>query len=160
MHRVALAALCALTVAACTSGGDHTSAAADLKSRSGSQVTGSVTFTEKDGKVDIIVNAKALSEGKHGVYIQQNPDCSGSNAAGAGKRFKPGGDERAGFVGEVEAGAKGNGSLVATLDKVTVSAGDASLMDRSIVISGDPDNPQLKETFGIVACGVIAPPES
>ena len=159
-YRSALVALSALTVAACSAGGGSDTAAAELKSRSGTQVTGTASFVEKDGKVDIIVNAKALPAGKHGVYIQQNGDCTGSNAAAVGKRFTPGGDERGGVVGDLDAGEKGNASLIVSLEKATVLPGDDSIMGRSIVISADPDNPQLKQTFGIIACGVIGLPES
>jgi len=158
MHRATLVALCALTIAACSPGGGNGSAAARFESRSGTQVTGSASFTEKDGKVDIVLNVKALPAGKHGVYIHEKGDCSGSNAAAVGKRFAPGGEARAGVLGDIEGGDKGNGSLVISLDKITVFPGDSSIMDRSIVISGDPDNPQLKQTFGIIACGVIGVP--
>ncbi len=160
MYRATLAVLCVLTVAACSSSGGNGSAAARFESRSGTQVTGTATFTEKDGKVDIVVNAKALPPGQHGVYIHEKGDCSGSNAAAVGKRFTPGDEARAGVLGNLEGSEKGDASLVISLDKITVFPGDSSIMGRSIVISGDPDTPQLKETFGIIACGLIGLPES
>jgi Cu-Zn family superoxide dismutase len=159
MHRTALIVICALGVVACSQGGGNGSATAKLKSKSGTQVSGTATFTERGGKVEIVVNIRDLPAGKHGVYLQDVGDCTGANAAAVGKRFAPGGDERGGVLGDVEAGESGNASLIASSDKLTVAKGEGSVMGRSIVVSGDPDNPEINETFGIIACGVVGLPE-
>jgi Cu-Zn family superoxide dismutase len=156
MKRSALIAVVALVAAACSQGGGG-AATSRIESKSGTQVTGTATFTEKDGKVDVVLNVKALPPGKHGAYLHEKGDCTGSNAAAVGKRFMPGGAERGGVLGEIVSTGDGSSTLTVTSDAFTVSAGEKSIIGRSVVISGDPDNPALHETFGIIGCGVIEP---
>ena len=155
MQRTIVIVALALAAAACSKGSGK--AVANLEPKSGSQTTGTVTFTDKDGKVEIVIAAKALAPGKHGVYLHEKGDCTGSNAAAVGHRFATADNPHAGDLGDLEVGADGLGNKTITYDKGSVGPGDRSLVNRSIVISVDPDNQALKETFGIVACGVINP---
>jgi Cu-Zn family superoxide dismutase len=155
MQRTILVLAVALCAAACSKGSGK--AVANLEPRSGSQTTGTVTFTDKDGKVEVVVAAKALAPGKHGVYLHEKGDCTGSNASAVGHRFATAEDPHAGDLGDLNVGADGLGNATFTYAKGTVAPGARSLVSRAIVISTDPDNPALKETFGIVACGVISP---
>jgi Cu-Zn family superoxide dismutase len=154
MKRSALFVAIALSAAACSQGGSGI-ASAHLESRSGTQVTGDATFTQTDGTVNVTLTAKALPPGKHGVYIHDVGDCTGSNAAAVGPRFAPGGDKRGGVLGELDSTGDGSTTLTMGAEAFTVKAGDRSVVGRSIVISSDPDNPALDQTFGIIACGVI-----
>jgi Cu-Zn family superoxide dismutase len=152
MHRFILLAV-AISVAACSK--TPTSATANFEPKSGSQITGTATFDEAAGATTIAISAKALSPGKHGVAIHEKGDCTGSNAAAVGNRFQPGGDHDGGFVGELEVGADGMGTLKTSSNKLTVAPGPNSVIGKSIVISGDPANKASLVTFGIVSCGVI-----
>ncbi len=154
-HMIVIAAV--LVAAGCTKAADK--ATAKLEPRSGSQVTGTVTFQEQAGSVEITVEAKGMPPGKHAINVHEKGDCSGSNAAAVGARFSPGGDTKAGALGEIAVGPDGNGTLKVASSKFTVAAGDRSLVGRSIVISGDPQNLASTTTFGIIACGVIELPQ-
>ena len=138
-----------------------------LEPRSGSQVTGTATFTEKDGKVEVVVSAKSLTPGKHGIHIHEKGDCSASDASSAGGHFAPGGGQHAGptdanrhggDLGNLEAGADGSAKLTITTDKLAVGSGDRSIVGRALVIHGDPDDLATQpsgNSGGRVACGVI-----
>jgi len=165
MHRTILIAALALCAAACSRGSRV--ATATLEPRSGSQVTGTATFTESDGKVIVVVNAKSLTPGKHGVHVHEKGDCSASDASSAGGHFAPGGGQHAGptdpkrhagDLGNLEAGGDGAATLTIATDMLTVGAGDHSVVGRSLVIHGDPDDLTTQpsgNSGGRVACGVI-----
>ena len=59
-------------------------------------MTGTVTFTQKDDKVEVVANVKTLSPGKHGIHVHEKGDCSASDASSAGGHFAPGGGQHAG----------------------------------------------------------------
>ena len=166
MHRtIFITALALSTMAACSRA--PRVATVTLEPRSGSQVTGTATFTEKDGKVEVVVNAKSLTPGKHGVHVHDKGDCSASDASSAGPHFAPGGGQHAGptdanrhagDLGNLEAGADGSAKLTITSDKLTVGDGERSVVGRALVIHGDPDDLATQpsgNSGGRVACGVI-----
>jgi Cu-Zn family superoxide dismutase len=165
MHRTILIAALALCAAACSKG--NRVATATLEPRSGSQVTGQGTFTEKGGKVEVVITAKSLTPGKHGVHVHEKGDCSASDASSAGPHFAPGGGQHAGptdpkrhagDLGNLEAGADGSATLTITTDALTVGSGDHSVVDRALIIHGDPDDLTTQpsgNSGGRVACGVI-----
>jgi Cu-Zn family superoxide dismutase len=124
MHRGIPIAALALCVAACTTGNGPTSASATFEPKSGTQVTGTVTFADRTDGTKVVIEVRALPPGKHGVYVHENGDCTGSNAAAVGKRFRPGGDEQASFLGEIEAGPDGSGDLALTSKALAVAAGE------------------------------------
>lgn len=168
MHRTILIAVVVLSAAACTRG--PTPATATLTAKSGSQVTGSATFTEKEGGLDIVVQAKYLTPGKHAVHVHEIGDCSAANASSAGGHFNPGGGSHggpidphrhAGDLGNLDAGADGSGTLKIKTDALTVAPGERSVVGRAIAIHGDGDDfiSQPSGNAGsIVACGVIELP--
>src|SRR5260370_28596740 len=61
-----------------------TKAAAQLESKSGSQVTGMVTFTKVGDEVQVVADIQNLKPGKHGCHIHEKGDCSSADAASAG----------------------------------------------------------------------------
>jgi len=157
MHRIVVIAV-ALVAAACSK--QPTKATATFEPKSGTQVTGTATFDQKDGSLEIVVQAKSLPPGKkHGVALHEKGDCSGSNAAAVGPRLGIGGDNKVGILGDLDAGASGEATLKVASRHFTVSPGDHSVVGRSIVISSDPANPALPTTFGIISCGVIELPK-
>jgi Cu-Zn family superoxide dismutase len=165
MYRTMLIAVLVLAGAGCSKSGG--TAVATLGPSSGTQVTGTATFTEKDGKVEVVIKAKDLSPGKHGVQVHENPDCKSSDASSAGKHFAPGGgvhagptdpNRHAGDLGNLEAGADGSGTLTLTTDKLTVSAGERSVVGHSVIVHSEPDDLKTERVPGAggrIACGVI-----
>src|SRR6266576_2202213 len=66
-----------------------TKAAATLESKSGSQVTGAVTFTKVGDEVQVVADIQGLKPGKHGFHVHEKGDCSAADAASAGGHFNP-----------------------------------------------------------------------
>src|SRR5213082_1559626 len=84
---ISLGMVCALALAA--HGQDVTKATCKLESKSGSQVTGTVTFTKVGDDVQVVADITGLKPGKHGFHIHEKGDCSAADAASAGAHFNP-----------------------------------------------------------------------
>src|SRR5438552_8302218 len=68
---------------------DVTKATATLEPKSGSQVTGTVTFAKSGDEVQVVADVQNLKPGKHGFHIHEKGDCSAADAASAGAHFNP-----------------------------------------------------------------------
>src|SRR5262249_59533145 len=95
-------------------------AAAQLEAKSGSKVTGIVTFTKVGDEVQVVADIQGLKPGKHGFHIHEKGDCSAPDAASAGAHFNPtmkhhGGpntlDHHTGDLGNIEPDASGKAHL-------------------------------------------------
>src|SRR5271169_5710736 len=64
-------------------------AIAVLHPASGSQVTGTVTFTAAGDSVQVVADVTGLTPGKHGFHIHEFGDCSAADASSAGGHFNP-----------------------------------------------------------------------
>src|SRR3984893_1352497 len=64
-------------------------AAAQLEPKSGSQVTGTVTFTKVGDEIQVVADIQNLKPGKHGFHIHEKGDCSAPDASSAGAHFNP-----------------------------------------------------------------------
>src|SRR3989440_2330102 len=84
---ISLGMVCALALAAHAQ--DVTKATCKLESKSGSQVTGTVTFTKVGDDVQVVAEITGLKPGKHGFHIHEKGDCSAPDAASAGAHFNP-----------------------------------------------------------------------
>ena len=144
---------------------DITRASATLESKSGSQVTGTVTFTKTGDEVRVVADIQGLKPGKHGFHIHEKGDCSAADAASAGGHFNPtdqhhGGpataEHHTGDLGNIEADASGKAHLD-WKGKMSLNGPD-SIIGKSIVVHEKEDD--LKSdpagnSGARVACGVI-----
>jgi Cu-Zn family superoxide dismutase len=165
MYRMFMIGALALTVAACSRG--NNAAIATLQPKSGTQVTGTVTFTQQGDKVQVVVNAKSLSPGKHGIHIHEKGDCTASDASSAGAHFAPGGGQHAGptdaghhagDLGNLDADSDGNAMWTITTDSLSIGKGANDIIGKAVIIHGDPDDLKTQpsgNSGGRVACGVI-----
>ena len=165
MHRMIAISILALSIGACSRGNEV--AVATLQPKSGTQVTGTATFTQKGDTLEIVVSAKTLTPGKHGIHVHEKGDCSASDASSAGPHFAPGGGQHAGptdpkrhagDLGNLEAGADGSVTVTITTDVMRLGSGDRDITGRAIVIHGDPDDLTTQpsgNSGGRIACGVI-----
>jgi len=60
-----------------------------MEPKSDSDVSGEVSFVEKDGKVTMIANLSGLSEGEHAIHIHQTADCSAEDGSSTGGHWNP-----------------------------------------------------------------------
>jgi Cu-Zn family superoxide dismutase len=147
---------------------DGAKAEAKLESRSGSTVTGKVTFARKGGSVVMKVTVKGLTPGEHAIHLHDKGDCSAPDAASAGGHWNPTSEEHGkwghapfhhGDIGNLVADAKGNAKL--TLQSELWTIGDGSPHDvvgHAVIVHEKVDDFTTQPTGnagGRVACGVI-----
>lgn len=142
-----------------------TMASAQLEPKSGSKVTGFVSFVKVGDELRVAGLIQNLTPGKHGLHIHDKGDCSASDAASAGAHFNPthqhhGGpttaEHHAGDLGNIEADTSGKAVLSLTA-KLELSGQD-SIIGKSVVVHEKEDD--LKSdpagnSGARVACGVI-----
>jgi Cu-Zn family superoxide dismutase len=142
-------------------------AAAVLKPASGSEVSGSVTFTEMpDGGVRVAADISGLSPGLHGFHVHEKGDCSAPDASSAGGHFNPDSvqhgapgamSHHAGDLGNLTADANGH-ALLDTVVKGLTLTGPDSIVGRGLVVHGGEDDLKSQPAGNSgprVACGVI-----
>jgi Cu-Zn family superoxide dismutase len=160
---ISLAILCALAAFAQTQ--EVTKATAKLEPKSGSNVTGTITFTKKGNEMEVVADIENLKPGKHGFHIHEKGDCSAADAASAGGHFNPthqhhGGptmaERHVGDLGNIEPDASGKVHFEWT-GKMSLSGAD-SIVGKSVVVHEKEDD--LKSdpagnSGARIACGVI-----
>ncbi len=153
--------------AAAAGGGGGGTAAAEMKAASNSGVSGTVTFTEKDGKVEVAVDLKGLKPGEHGFHIHEKGDCSSPDANSAGGHFNPDQKEHgapdapahhAGDLGNITAGADGSVQTSKTVDFLTLGDQPNSAVGKAVIVHEKQDDLKTQPTGNAgarVACGVV-----
>lgn len=141
-------------------------AAAALKPASGSQVSGTVNFTESTEGVRIVADISGLAPGKHGFHVHEKGDCSDPDAKSAGDHFNPGAQQHgahdapahhAGDLGNLEADASGQAKLERVVTGVSLSGPDG-LIGRGLIVHANADDLKSQPSGNAgarVACGVI-----
>ena len=155
--------MCALAFAA--HGQDVTKATCKLESKSGSQVTGMITFTKTGDEVQVVGDITGLKPGKHGFHLHEKGDCSAADAASAGAHFNPGqhkhggpttAERHEGDLGNIEADASGK-AHIDWKGKMSLSGGD-SIIGKSVVVHEKEDDLKTDPSGSSgarQACGVI-----
>jgi Cu-Zn family superoxide dismutase len=155
-------------VAAGTAMAAGAKATATLESRSGSTVTGKVTFTQKDGKVLMKVSAKGLTPGTHAIHLHDKGDCSAPDATSAGGHWNPTSEDHGkwghapfhhGDIGNLVADAKGKAELTVESELWTLGDGKPSdVVGHAVVVHAKEDDFTTQPTGnagGRIACGII-----
>jgi len=165
------AVLCAgalVLLAGCAGTGSGPSATAQLDPRTGSKVSGSVTFTQAGEVVRITGQVTGHTRGPKGFHIHERGDCSDPKAMSAGGHFNPRGHKHAGPADDFRhAGDLGNLTFneqgVAVID-ITVTGISVArdrpdgIIGRAVIVHLDPDDLKSDPTGnagGRAACGVI-----
>jgi Cu-Zn family superoxide dismutase len=164
---VGLAPLLAGCAAMQTAGG--AAATVDLRNTAGASV-GTANLTQVGNVVRIVLDAKGLTPGLHGVHIHAVGKCDPPDFNSAGPHFNPTGKQHgalnpqgahAGDLPNINVGADGNGRLETATEQITLGTGTTSLWDAdgsSLVVHAAPDDFKTDPTGnsgGRVACGVI-----
>ena len=150
-------------------------AVADLNPASGSQVTGTVTFTQHGNQVTVVADVRGLPpNSSHGFHIHEKGDCSAPDAMNAGGHFNPDHHphagpntsmHNAGDLGNLEANGQGRAYKRMTVDDITLDHGAHGVLDRGLIVHEKLDDYTTQPTGNAgarIACGVImaeqAPP--
>src|SRR4249920_3052676 len=64
-------------------------ARATIEARSGSNVSGTATFTEQADGVHVVIEVAGAPPGEHAVHVHEKGDCSAPDASSAGSHFNP-----------------------------------------------------------------------
>jgi Cu-Zn family superoxide dismutase len=146
-------------------GQDVKKAIAVLHSASGSQVTGTVTFTQTGDTVQVVADITGLTPGKHGFHIHEFGDCSAADASSAGGHFnpmkKPHGspdspERHTGDMGNIEADSTGKAHLELK-DSMLKLSGENSILGHAVIVHEKVDDwsQPVGNAGSRLACGVI-----
>lgn len=126
-------------------------AIANIASKSGSKVTGNVTFTEKNGKIFMKASIAGLSAGNHAIHIHAIGDCSAEDGKSAGGHWNPTKENHGkwmeepfhtGDIGNIVADEEGKGTIIRTTDLWCISCDDdkKNVVGKAIIIHAGPDD--------------------
>lgn len=142
-------------------------AAATLEPRSGSTVSGTVSFHAVGDKLRIDGRIAGLTPGPHGFHVHESGDCSAPDASSAKGHFNPaakphghhGSPERhAGDMPNLVADSYGNAIVSGEVTMLSLGSDANSILNRSVVIHADPDDYKSQPAGNSgkrVACGTI-----
>jgi superoxide dismutase, Cu-Zn family len=143
-------------------------AVAELHPASGSQVSGTVTFTQQGDRLIIVADVQGLPpNSSHGFHIHERGDCSAPDATSAGGHFNPGNHQHggpgdpmhhAGDLGNLEANANGRAYKRMVVDDVTLGSGANSILGRGVIVHEKLDDYTTQPSGNAgarIACGQI-----
>lgn len=148
-------------------------AQAALEARSGSQVSGQVSFTPMGDKLLVEAHVIGLTPGEHGFHVHEGGDCSAPDASSAKGHFNPAGkmhghhhqqhhaERHAGDLPNLVADASGQAHYRAEVAGLTADAGAQGIIGRSVVVHADADDYRSQPAGNSgrrIACGVIKTP--
>ncbi|WP_452223348.1 superoxide dismutase family protein [Lacinutrix chionoecetis] len=118
-----------------------------LNSKSGSNVTGTVIFTEEENnEIKMVAMIDGLAPGEHAIHIHETADCSAEDGASAGGHWNPTGQphgkwgDTAGYhkgdIGNITADDKGNVVKYFTTDQWCIGCGDETkdILGKAIIV--------------------------
>ncbi|MEO8666259.1 MAG: superoxide dismutase family protein [Ignavibacteria bacterium] len=153
-----------LIIASCNS--KNQKAEAILESKSGSNVSGKITFTKEGNIMKVVADINGLAPGKHGFHIHEKGDCSAPDGSSAGGHFNPKSmphsghdspERHEGDLGNIIADGTGKAHLEIT-DTMMTFEGPESILGKSVIVHEKEDDLTTQPTGnagGRVACGVI-----
>jgi Cu-Zn family superoxide dismutase len=143
-------------------------ATAVLEPTKGNDVRGTINFKQHGNRVNVSGTVSGLRPGSEvGFHIHEAGDCSSGDGMSAKGHFnpqsKPHGspdspERHAGDMPMLKADAKGNASVGADLDVMTVEPGPNSIVGRGLIVHVQPDDYKTQPTGNAgarAACGVI-----
>ena len=142
-------------------------ATATLAARSGSQVTGTASFVETAGGVEVTIVVQGATPGAHGLHLHETGDCTSGDAKSAGAHFNPDATEHGapaamphhgGDMGNITVADDGTGTLTITLPGLTVAPGPHSVVGRALILHANEDDlvsQPAGDAGDRIACGVV-----
>jgi Cu-Zn family superoxide dismutase len=152
-----------------TKSNDAKTLTVNLEPKSNSTVSGTATFTEKNGKVTFVAKVAGLEPGVHAIHIHEKSDCTAADGSSAGGHWNPtfkkhgkwgSAEYHKGDIGNFTADAKGNGTITLTTDEWCVGCGDATkdVLGKGLIVHQGTDDFTTQPTGnagGRVACAGI-----
>ncbi|MBF8149381.1 superoxide dismutase family protein [Winogradskyella sp. F6397] len=129
-----------------------------LSPKSGSNVEGTVNFSDKNGMVTMVGTVTGLEEGKHAIHIHEKADCSADDGTSSGGHWNPTGQphgawgDEAGYhkgdIGNLEANANGRATITKTTDEWCIGCGDETkdILGKAIIVHIGEDDLKTQPT--------------
>ena len=141
-------------------------AIAVLQGLGGSQVKGTVTFTQEPTHIKISGEITGLTPGEHAFHVHEFGDCSSADGTSAGAHFNPdmtmhgGPHDKNRHVGDLgNLTADENGKATVNLeDKVIALFGPRAIVGRSLIVHEKADDLKSEPAGNAgarIACAVI-----
>lgn len=141
-----------------------------MEPKSGSNLSGTVEFTEEGGGVTMKARINGLATGTHAMHIHETGDCSAADASSAGGHWNPtfeqhgewGDDEgfHRGDIGNFETNADGVAEFTFSTDQWCIGCDDQkkNIVGKSIIVHDGVDDYESQPSGNSgtrVGCGVI-----
>ncbi len=141
-----------------------------LEPKSGSNLSGTATFTQSNGKVHLMATINGLSEGEHAIHIHEKGDCSSDDGKSAGGHWNPTDQPHGkwgsskgyhlGDIGNFKVDANGVGKVDFSTDEWCIGCNDPQkdIVGKALIIHDGVDDftSQPSGAAGTrVGCGVI-----
>jgi superoxide dismutase, Cu-Zn family len=126
--------------------------AISLESKSNSAVVGNVSFTQEGNLVTMVAEITGLSEGTHAIHLHEKADCSSEDGKSSGGHWNPTAQPHGkwgtadgfhkGDIGNFEADAEGNGSIIFSTDQWCIGCGDETkdIIGKAIIVHQGTDD--------------------
>lgn len=120
--------------------------------KSGSDVTGEVTFTEDNGAVSMKAVLSGLTEGEHAIHIHQTADCSSDDGKSTGGHWNPTNEPHGkwgategyhkGDIGNFTADAAGNAVVTFDTDSWCIGCDDENknIVGKAVIVHQGVDD--------------------
>jgi Cu-Zn family superoxide dismutase len=172
MKKILLLSLISFAIiVACKSGNSSTANALNitLESKSGSTVTGTATFKEKNGSVTFEAKLSGLKPGVHAIHIHEKADCSAGDATSAGGHWNPthvkhgkweDAEHHKGDIGNFIADENGNATINLKTSQWCIGCGDVNkdILGKGLIVHDKADDYVTQPTGNAgarVACAGI-----
>jgi len=127
------------------------SASATISAKNDSGVTGTVTFTDKGGVIEMVAEIEGATEGDHAIHIHAIGDCSADDGSSAGGHWNPTNEDHGvwntapfhrGDIGNINVGSNGKGSISRETDLWCLGCEDSTknVLGKAIIIHEGPDD--------------------
>ena len=122
-----------------------------FESKSNSNVTGTATFKEKNGKVTFVAIISGLKPGIHAIHIHEKSDCTAVDGSSAGGHWNPTfkkhgqfgvGEYHRGDIGNFIADEKGNGTIALTTNEWCIGCEDETknILGKGLIVHQGADD--------------------
>ena len=140
-----------IIILGCNNTAEEKTAVVNIESKSGSNVTGKVTFTESGNMVKMKAEVFGLSEGNHAIHIHAIGDCSAEDGKSAGGHWNPTnsnhgkwnvGSYHLGDIGNIVADSNGNGVIERSTNNWCLNCDDdkKNIVGKAIIVHAGPDD--------------------
>jgi len=141
-----------------------------LDSKSSSNVTGNVVFTQDQGVVTMIAVLSGLTEGQHAIHIHQTADCTADDGSSSGGHWNPTAQPHGawgaktgyhkGDIGNLTADANGHAMITKVTDEWCIGCGDETkdIVGKAIIVHQGIDDLKSQPSGAAgsrVSCGGI-----